>query len=106
MPDFKDRVVVVSGAAGNLGGVVSNAFRQFMGPNWLFSIDDLAGFRKSTATWQMIHPTCSLETVDMTDPDSVEDSYSASYRQAWPRGYSHQHYRRISRRHSRFTKLP
>ena len=74
MPDFKDRVVVVSGAAGNLGGVVSNAFAN----SWA----KLALFDRRPGRLQKVYSHLAddpshllIETVDMTDPDSVEDSF-------------------------------
>ena len=74
MPDFKDRVVVVSGAAGNLGGVVSHDFAALgahMGlldrrPGRLEEVcGDLAGDPRHLL----------LGTVDMTDLESVENSF-------------------------------
>jgi len=74
MPDFKDRVVVVSGAAGNLGGEVSHAFAQLEAKSGLF---DRRPGRLQEVCGQLADDPSHLliGTVDMTDPDSVEDSF-------------------------------
>ncbi|MEE9216180.1 MAG: SDR family NAD(P)-dependent oxidoreductase [Anaerolineales bacterium] len=73
MPDFKDRVVVVSGAAGNLGGVVSHAFASSGAKTGLLDrrpgrLQEVCGHLADDSSHLLIG------TVDMTDPDSVEDS--------------------------------
>lgn len=73
MPDFKDRVVVISGAAGNLGGVVSHAFASSGAKTGLLDrrpgrLQEVCGHLADDSSHLLIG------TVDMTDPDSVEDS--------------------------------
>ncbi len=73
MPEFKDRVVVVSGAAGNLGGVVSHAFARSMAKTGL--LDRRPGRLQEVCGQLADDPSHLLiGNVDMTDPDSVEDS--------------------------------
>ena len=73
MPDFKDRVVVVSGAAGNLGSVVSHAFVSSGAKTGL--LDRRPGRLQEVCGHLADDPNHILiGTVDMTDPDSVESS--------------------------------
>ncbi len=74
MPDFKDRVVVVSGAAGNLGGVVSHAFAA-LGAH--MALLDRRPGRLQEVCGQLANDVSHLliGTVDMTDADSVENSF-------------------------------
>ena len=73
MPDFKDRVVVVSGAAGNLGAVVSHAFVSSGAKTGL--LDRRPGRLQEVCGHLANDPNHLLiGTVDMTDPDSVESS--------------------------------
>ncbi|MFV1858405.1 MAG: SDR family NAD(P)-dependent oxidoreductase [Anaerolineales bacterium] len=74
MPDFKDRVVVVSGAAGNLGGVVSHAFAA-LGAH--MALLDRRPGRLQEVCGQLADDVSHLliGTVDMTDADSVENSF-------------------------------
>jgi len=72
MPEFEDRVVVISGAAGSLGRAVSDTFAS--------SGAKLALFDRRPGRLQKIYSHLAkdpshllIETVDMTDPDSVED---------------------------------
>ncbi len=74
MSEFEDRVVVISGAAGNLGRAVSDAFAS--------SGAKLALFDRQPGRLQRVYSHLAkdpshllIETVDMTDPDSVEDSF-------------------------------
>jgi NAD(P)-dependent dehydrogenase (short-subunit alcohol dehydrogenase family) len=74
MPDFKDRVVVVSGAAGNLGGVISHAFARLGAKSGL--LDRRPGRLQEVCGQLADDPSHLLiGDVDMTDPDSVEDSF-------------------------------
>ncbi len=74
MPDFKDRVVVVSGAAGNLGGVISHAFASSGAKSGL--LDRRPGRLQEVCGQLADDPSHLLiGNVDMTDPDSVEDSF-------------------------------
>ncbi len=74
MPDFKDRVVVVSGAAGNLGGVVSQAFA---GDGAKMGLMDRRPGRLQEVCGQLADDPSHLliGSVDMTDATSVEDSF-------------------------------
>jgi NAD(P)-dependent dehydrogenase (short-subunit alcohol dehydrogenase family) len=73
MPDLTDRVVVVSGAAGNLGGVASHAFVSAGAKMGL--LDRRPGRLQEVCGHLADDPNHLLiGTVDMTDPDSVEDS--------------------------------
>ena len=73
MPEFKDRVVVVSGAAGNLGGVVSHAFASSGAKTGL--LDRRPGRLQEVCGQLADDPNHLLiGTVDMTDPESVENS--------------------------------
>jgi NAD(P)-dependent dehydrogenase (short-subunit alcohol dehydrogenase family) len=73
MPEFKDRVVVVSGAAGNLGGVISHAFASSGAKSGL--LDRRPGRLQEVCGQLADDPSHLLiGNVDMTDPDSVEDS--------------------------------
>lgn len=73
MPEFKDRVVVVSGAAGNLGGVVSHAFASSGAKSGL--LDRRPGRLQEVCGQLADDPSHLLiGNVDMTDPDSVENS--------------------------------
>ncbi len=74
MPDFKDRVVVVTGAAGNLGRVVSQAFAALGAHMGLLDrkpgrLEELYGQLAGDPSHLLIGP------VDMTDADSVENSF-------------------------------
>jgi NAD(P)-dependent dehydrogenase (short-subunit alcohol dehydrogenase family) len=74
MPDFKDRVVVVSGAAGNLGGVISHAFARLGAKTGL--LDRRPGRLQEVCGQLAEDPSHLLiGNVNMTDPDSVEDSF-------------------------------
>ena len=74
MPDFKDRVVVVSGAAGNLGGVVSHAVVSSGAKTGL--LDRRPGRLQEVCGHLADDPKHVLiGTVDMTDPNSVENSF-------------------------------
>ncbi|MFQ5944560.1 MAG: SDR family NAD(P)-dependent oxidoreductase [Anaerolineales bacterium] len=74
MPDFNDHVVVVTGAAGNLGGAVSHAFASSGAKTGLF---DRRPGRLQEVCGQLADDPSHLliGTVDMTDPKSVEDSF-------------------------------
>ena len=73
MPDFKDRVVVVSGAAGNLGSVVSHAFVSSGAKTGL--LDRRPGRLQEVCGHLANDPNHLLiGTVDMTDADSVDSS--------------------------------
>ena len=74
MPDFKDRVVVISGAAGNLGRVVSQAFAA-LGAH--MSLLDRKPGRLEELYGQLAGDPSHLliGTVDMTNADSVESSF-------------------------------
>ncbi len=74
MPDFKDRVVVVTGAAGNLGRVISPAFAA-LGAH--MSLLDRKPGRLEELYGQLAGDPSHLliGTVDMTDADSVENSF-------------------------------
>lgn len=74
MPDFKDQVVVISGAAGNLGGVVSHAFADSGAKLGLFDrrpdrLQEVCGHLAEDPNHLL------LGTVDMTDPESVDNSF-------------------------------
>ena len=70
MPDFKDRVIVVSGAAGNLGGVVSHSFVSSGAKTGL--LDRRPGRLQEVCGHLADDPNHVLiGTVDMTDPNSV-----------------------------------
>ena len=74
MPDFEDRVVVVSGAAGNLGGVVSHAFAELGAHMGL--LDRRPGRLQEVCGHLAGDPRhLLLGSVDMTDPESVERSF-------------------------------
>ncbi|MFQ5922744.1 MAG: SDR family NAD(P)-dependent oxidoreductase [Anaerolineales bacterium] len=74
MPDFKDRVVVVSGAAGNLGGVVSHAFAKLGAQMGL--LDRRPGRLQEVCGHLADDPRhLLLGTVNMTDPESVDHSF-------------------------------
>ena len=73
MPEFIDRVVVVSGAAGNLGGVISHAFASSGAKTGL--LDRRPGRLQEMCGQLADDPSHLLiGNVDMTDSDSVEDS--------------------------------
>jgi NAD(P)-dependent dehydrogenase (short-subunit alcohol dehydrogenase family) len=75
MPDFEDRVVVISGAAGNLGGVVSHAFAGSGAKMGL--LDRRPGRLQEVCGHLADDPSHLLiGTVNMTDPESVEDSFN------------------------------
>ncbi|MFQ5944426.1 MAG: SDR family NAD(P)-dependent oxidoreductase [Anaerolineales bacterium] len=74
MPDFNDHVVVVTGAAGNLGGAVSHAFASSGAKTGLFDrrpgrLQEVCGHLADDPSHLLIG------TVDMTDPKSIEDSF-------------------------------
>ena len=74
MPDFEDRVVVVTGAAGNLGGVVSHAFAELGAHMGL--LDRRPGRLQEVCGHLAGDPRhLLLGSVDMTDPESVERSF-------------------------------
>ena len=74
MPDFKDRVVVVSGAAGNLGGVVSHAAAALGAHMGL--LDRRPGRLQEVCGDLADDPRhLLLGTVNMTDPESVDHSF-------------------------------
>ena len=73
MTDFKDRVVVVSGAAGNLGAAVSHAFASSGSKTGL--LDRRPGRLQEVCGQLADDPSHLLiGNVDMTDQESVEDS--------------------------------
>ena len=74
MPDFEDRVVVVSGAAGNLGGVVSHAAAELGAQMGL--LDRRPGRLQEVCGDLADDPRhLLLGSVNMTDPESVDHSF-------------------------------
>ena len=74
MSDFKDRVVLVTGAAGNLGGVASHAFAD--NGATMSMLDRRPGRLQEVCGHLADDPKHLLiGNVDMTDPESVTGSF-------------------------------